>query len=473
MKIKSWVRGIHIVMVVTVLLTSIAGLFILREQSEVREELLSSRIKDRLNVYDKVLSDGRIYNVAYDFEGLFNEEGIDVEVFSSNGIQLYSTKPLKGNVQALGSSEFYKDLYKIKFNEGKPTITKLALINGKVTGMYKITLTGDEDNLIYISHFNIACTILAVTTLISLVFISRIIKTKMTRPINNLSNAMTGFAKGQNVEVDIQGNNEISMLSKVFCSMKDEITQQQQVIEEEKKAREYMVATISHDLKSPLTSIRVYSELLSNEKEDVDKLTKVIMDKCDYMNEMIEDLLEYSVLTTNDVMDVVSVEGDEFFNMIFDGCDDLCNKKNILYESSILCSGEYNVNVKEMMRAIDNLISNAITYTKEGNKIWTGVYSSEYDLPPWVDCEFRKEISNMKSNGLVVIIKNQGDYINSEKIEQIFDPFYKCEGGKSSKGTGLGLSIVKLIVEKHNGQIKLYSKEDSGNIFVFNLNRLS
>ncbi|MEF9951376.1 MAG: HAMP domain-containing sensor histidine kinase [Clostridium sp.] len=471
MKIKSWVRSIHMVMVFTVLITSISCLYILMEQKHIKEELISGNIKDKLTVYDKVLSDGRIYKEDYDFKSLLVEEDIEVDVYLPSGICIYSSSTNNNEILGLNISNRLKDLYNIRFEDGKPTITKIALLNGKLAGIYKLTLTSSKDSLFYMSDFNIACIMLVITTLISLLIISRIINNKMTKPISKLQGAINGFAKGECVEIRIDGNNEISMLSKVFNNMREEIIHKNKVIDEEKKAREYMVATISHDLKSPLTSIRVYSELLSTSEDDSSKYTRVIMDKCDYMNVMIEDLLTYSVLTSESKMEFVSVEGEEFFSTIFDGFDSLCNSKNRLYESSILCSGEYDVNVKEITRVVDNLTSNAIKYTNEGNKIWSGVYSSDYGLPQWVDYEFIEDIKALQEDGLVVIVKNQGEYINSEKRKCIFEPFYKCEGGESTKGTGLGLSIVKLIVDKHNGQVKLYSKKDSGNIFVFSLKK--
>ncbi|RKJ23643.1 sensor histidine kinase, partial [Butyricicoccus sp. 1XD8-22] len=138
--------------------------------------------------------------------------------------------------------------------------------------------------------------------------------------------------------------------------------------EKEQREKEYMIATISHDLKTPLTSISAYAESLFSEREltikERDEYRQIIMEKAQYMKQMIDDLLMYTLLQSPSYeMEFVEVEGNEFFDMLVSDYEPLCRKKKIRLNVSSNVIGNYQVNPKQLMRVCDNLMSNAISHT--------------------------------------------------------------------------------------------------------------
>ena len=108
-----------------------------------------------------------------------------------------------------------------------------------------------------------------------------------------------------------------------------------------------MIAAISHDLKTPLTSIRAYAELMNVQGEKNNKHVKGILNKCDYMTNMLQDLLMYTILSSNYNMDFVDVEGEESsLKCYFLDMKNFVKKNNINYLSEIKVNRNYKVDVK-------------------------------------------------------------------------------------------------------------------------------
>ncbi|SDL10651.1 Histidine kinase-, DNA gyrase B-, and HSP90-like ATPase [Clostridium cochlearium] len=130
-----------------------------------------------------------------------------------------------------------------------------------------------------------------------------------------------------------------------------------------------------------------------------------------------------------------------------------------------------------MIRLVDNLVANAIRHTEKGKHIYIGAFSSQYELPNWVQGDDREKINSFRKSNTVIIVKNEGEEIPKEDIKRIIEPFYKGDRarnidrkklgtGLEKGGTGLGLSIVKLIIEKHGGEINILSSKDRGTLMV-------
>src|SRR5699024_8922482 len=148
------------------------------------------------------------------------------------------------------------------------------------------------------------------------------------------------------------------------------------------------IASVSHDLRTPLTSIKAYAEYLKTRdltEDEQNEYQKVIMDKADFMQQMLDDLLTFTLLQspTYDV-DFVEVEGSEFFDMLVSDYEPICKKKGIHLYTSVEVDGKYSVNPKQMMRVTDNLMSNAIQHTSSEDHIWIAALSSEQMPPEWL-----------------------------------------------------------------------------------------
>ncbi|KMT20948.1 ATP-binding protein [Clostridium cylindrosporum] len=472
MKIKTWMAIFYIIIIIIPILTAFSLYAMVKKESEIEEHRVSINNVKRFEKYEDILNNPKLYKEGSKINIKIDEsdkKDILIELYSNNGVLIYSSKNKLTLGQRISNNALYKGLYYMRRSDKKNTIKKPVFVGEEVVGIYKITLRSSYALEYTRKTFNMAILAFSAVTLLIIGIISKIINNKIIDPIKDLTFAMREFGEGKDINIRCSSKDEIGMLVNGFNKMKAELLEKNKLIQKEQNAREYMVAAISHDLKTPLTSIRVYTELLSGDTSarSRNKYTEVILDRCDYMKGMIDDLLMYTVLTSSYSKKFVKVEGEEFFDMLFDGYDNMCTLKGINFNSYIGCSGEYRVNVNEMIRVIDNLVSNAINNTEAGKNIWVGAFSKHYSLKDWIDWEFREEINELKQNGVVIVVKNEGEYIGSEEARNIFKPFYKYDQSRqSSGGTGLGLSIVKLIIEQHGGIIRLFSKKGIGNLFV-------
>lgn len=347
-------------------------------------------------------------------------------------------------------------------------LKKPVFLNNELVGVYEITLN-KKDFVEEVNKRTIVAIGLFIGNFILVLFlVIRMINKKINNPLEGLIFSMKNFALGKNERIDYHSQDEIGELIHQFNLMKNEIEEKNLNLEREKASKEYMISAISHDLKTPLTSIRAYAEIIKNDKNDIDeketkKYEDIIISKCDYMKDMIENLQYYTLLTSDYKMDFVRVEAEELFQMILSGYGEICMKNNLNYSEEILIDNNLTVDVNGMIRVMDNLITNAIKYSEDDGHIFVGIYSSNYNLPEDLDKETRKELDNFRGEDSLVIVQNTGKTIAKEELKTIFQPFYKADNSRKNikkDGTGLGLSILKSIIDKHGGRIKVLSENN-------------
>ncbi len=248
-----------------------------------------------------------------------------------------------------------------------------------------------------------------------MVFISLIFLKNQTRPITNLAKAAEKFGKGEEIEeFKPSGAAEIRQAGYEFDKMRKRIIRHL-------NQRSEMLSGISHDLRTPLTRMKLQIAFIKD-KEISNKLAEDI-------NEMEKMLNEYLQFTSSSYL-----EKDESFNLseLLDKIIDKYNNKNISknISSGIILNGRKNL----IERCINNLIDNAIKY---GDKV-------NIDL-----------IKN--NNNLFIKIEDNGPGIPDHEYENVFKPFYKIDKGRADakSSVGLGLSIASDIIRSHGGNIKL------------------
>lgn len=221
--------------------------------------------------------------------------------------------------------------------------------------------------------------------------------------------------------------------------------------------RKEFVANVSHELKTPITSIKGYSETLLEgaieEKEISRNFLNIILSEADRMNQIIKDLLQLSHIDyKKETWDMKNSDMNELVRK--------CIKKMKIYAETKnqkiidkTTNEKYIVKMdnSKMEQTIINLISNAIKYSKENGTITL----STILVDNW--CE--------------ISISDTGIGISKENIKRIFDRFYRVDKGRSRSlgGTGLGLSIVKAIIDEHKGEIYVKSKTGEGSTFLVRL----
>ncbi len=219
------------------------------------------------------------------------------------------------------------------------------------------------------------------------------------------------------------------------------------------QAKSDFVTAVSHDLRSPLTSIAGFVDLLSEAgplNADQSRFVKQATQATDKMRQMVDDLLDLarieagvgSVETTCDLYEIAQDVVSEF--------QGLAMQRRI--QLSLSKQGEIpsiQGHADRLRRAVANLVGNALKYTQPGGQVRVGMQTT--------------------GNRLFLAVLDSGMGIPQEDIPHIFEPFYRVEDHKEISGSGLGLTMVKSIVEGHGGSISVHSEVGRGSRFVITL----
>ena len=221
------------------------------------------------------------------------------------------------------------------------------------------------------------------------------------------------------------------------------------------RLREEFSSNVSHELKTPLTSISGFSELLLNDLvEDKDKegFYKLIYDDSKRLLSLVEDIMKISGLEHAGDFDKEDIDLKELIAEILKGYKSLIEEKNIYV--NLEGSGSVFENRTMIWELFSNLINNGIKYNKDSGRL---------------DIKISEDANTCK-----IIIKDTGIGIPQEDLARIFERFYRVDKSRSRKvgGTGLGLSIVKHVIQNIGGKIKISSELGEGTSFEILLKKL-
>ena len=284
-----------------------------------------------------------------------------------------------------------------------------------------------------------------------------ILQEKSLRYITKISDAMQNISEGDlNVTVEVEGDDEFSSMAANLNKMVEDLKELMDKERESERTKNELITNVAHDLRTPLTSIIGYLELLSGdvklEPEIQKKYINIAYVKTKRLEKLIEDLfgftkMNYGKLSMHvgqvDVVKLLSQLLEEFYPSFVD--------KNLSYEL------QSNVPVKVitadgnlLARLFDNLINHAIKYGADGKRIMVKLHADD-------------EI-------VTVSVINYGYVIPADELPLIFNKFYRVEQSRSTNtgGTGLGLAISKNIVDMHGGTITVTS-DLSGTVFTVKL----
>lgn len=230
---------------------------------------------------------------------------------------------------------------------------------------------------------------------------------------------------------------------------------------ENEEARKNVLSNVSHDLRTPVTAIRGYAELLSTARknmkdEQIDNYLNNIIKRSQQMERIVADIVELTRMESNSnefsFTDVSMAELLDELYMLYEGDLQGTSKRLTLDlpEDDFLI---VKADPKKISRVFENLISNAINYTYDEALIKVRAWRSYADKP----------VSEQRVH---IEISDNGIGIPEEEIAKVFDRFYRAKNsGQNIKGTGLGLSIVKTIIEHHDADISVESRLGSGTTF--------
>lgn len=219
--------------------------------------------------------------------------------------------------------------------------------------------------------------------------------------------------------------------------------------ERETFLREFL-SSMSHDLQSPLSSMRMNLYMMRQNPKSIEKRADRIDRQIDKLSTMFDDILHVARLTHLPELNKEKSQLDSIINSSLSTLLDKLDEKNIQFTMSEITPIQIMADVSELERAFSNLIGNAIKYTPEAGHVSLNINKQEKDV--------------------LIEIKDTGIGIDEDDLPHIFERFYRAKNAVDfEKGTGLGLAIVKRIIELHDGIIEATSIEGQGTAFTIRL----
>ena len=222
------------------------------------------------------------------------------------------------------------------------------------------------------------------------------------------------------------------------------------------RMRSDLVANVSHELKTPLTSIKGFVETLLEgaleDKKNARNFLEIIQKHVERLNNLINDLLDLSSLESKGAgLKKKETDLQKVTDKVLSGFKSQLKKKGIEARNNLPINLLTNIDADKIEQVLTNLVDNAIKYNKEKG---------------WLNIDFQDDFKNIK-----IIVEDSGIGIPPKDISRIFERFYRVDKARSRElgGTGLGLSIVKHIIELHGGFTGVESTEGLGSKFWFTL----
>lgn len=295
--------------------------------------------------------------------------------------------------------------------------------------------------------------------IVQVLFFLRLEK-RVFQPIEALKSGVDEIAKGNyNVNIKCEMRNEIGMLVVAFNEMARKLEESERIKTEYEDNRKALIANISHDLKTPITSIQGYIEAILDEdgipQENKKRYLQIIHHNIVYMNELIDDLFLFAKLDMqklhfqfekvpirafmSDLTEEIGLELEE-------------RRVQFLYTDKMEQDLTVRLDGKRMHQALMNIVGNALKYGPERGLLIKAELSKQGDFACFK-------------------LSDNGPGIPADKLPKIFDRFYRIdkERTKELMSTGLGLAIARELVEAHGGSIAASSEEGKGTCFTITL----
>lgn len=364
--------------------------------------------------------------------------------------ELGDPKVIEGfNIRDFGNKYYQTGSFYDSFREDTltafATITDIYKVQGYVLIHKPMTDVLEQSTGIVDIAFLSVLIVLICAAILLVVFNAIIYK-----PIQKITNAAEQYARGDFTQkIAVDSNDEIGYLANTLNYMATELD----TLEEEQRK---FISNVSHDFRSPLTSIKGYIEAMIDGTIPVEmqeKYLNIILFETERLNKLTQNILDLNQFGNRGM----SLEISEFdinqmirtTTMTFEG---VCNKKGLSFDL-LLTGSELFVkgDMSKIQQVLYNLIDNATKFANNNTAITIE--------------------TNIRNEKVLISVKDKGIGIPSNSVKKVWERFYKTDQsrGRDKKGSGLGLAIVKEIVQAHNENINVISTEGVGTEFIFTL----
>ena len=277
------------------------------------------------------------------------------------------------------------------------------------------------------------------------------------RYISRISEAVQNISEGNlNTVIDVIGDDEFSSMAANLNHMAADIKKLMEKERESERTKNELITNVAHDLRTPLTSIIGYLELLAgNQQVPADmqhKYIEIAYGKSRRLEKLIEDLFGFTKLNCGKIaMHVGQIDIVKLLGQLVEEAYPNFVEKGLSYDlQSNVPAKIINADGNLLARLFDNLIGNAIKYGADGKRVLVKIHA--------------------EGETVTVSVTNYGYVIPTDELPLIFNKFYRVEQSRSSStgGTGLGLAIAKEIVDMHGGTISVAS-DLNGTVFTVKL----
>ncbi len=303
-----------------------------------------------------------------------------------------------------------------------------------------------KETTFFMDTINLALVIFSLVLALALIFLYYLI----VIPLRKLMKAAAEYADANyDYIIDLNRQDEFQDLANSLTYMAQEISN---IDEYQKK----FIANISHDFRSPLTSIKGYANALKDGTipyEMKDKYLDIILFESERLEKLTTSLLNLNNISNKPVMlDITSFDINQIIKKTAESFEGVCRKKKITLKLSFFSHETFvYADKSKIQQVLYNLIDNGIKFSSNNSDI---------------------NISTEERGGKVLVsVKDHGTGIAKEDLRKVFDRFYKTDSsrGRDKTGTGLGLAIVKEIITSHDENIDVISTEGVGTEFIFSL----
>ena len=394
-------------------------------------------VKEQLDAID-TLTDAAIWIVNANGHVIYTSRDIRIPEDTIKDFDLGSndTNYVTGHFYDIFSEEMLSVYSSISYNY---TIPGYVVIHYPMSSILE-----RQENILIISYITLGI-VFVLSTIILIVFTDAVYI-----PLNQVTTAAEKYAEGDlKYTFDVNRSDEMGYLCAQLNYMASRLSEQE---DNQKK----FIANVSHDFRSPLTSIRGYLEAMVDgtiPAEMHEKYLGIVLNETERLTKLTNSLLTLNNLNISGmILDITDFDINQVIKDTIATFEGTCKSK-MLKVSLVLTGKELYVSadITKIQQVLYNLIDNAIKFSDNGKKIT--IETTE------------------KNETIFVSVKDEGIGIPKESLKHIFDRFYKTDlsRGKDKKGTGLGLSITKEIIKAHHENINVISTEGVGTEFIFTL----
>ena len=386
------------------------------------------------------------YPALYDetINSVFIPNGIEVSIINEKGIIVFS------NIPQMKRGMFFNPLFPrfIEFIKGRESKTiietfdhngkkwQFFFVYSKIPEILKKNRLGAFKDSLYISLY------LSLASFVIGYFIVR----SILRRTGKLESAMQKVAVGDlDFEIEKEGKDEFSLLLESFDSMR-------LALKEEQARKSRFIMAVSHDLKTPLTSIKGYVEAIQDglvkDRNTLDKYVGIISEKSVVLEDRISSLIDFARMETGEwKLRNSEVDLNSFFEKLNSIYEEDCRilDKKYKYKNSLPENIKITCDPVLFERALENLFVNSIKHTLSGTEIFFNAF--------------------LVGESPVIELGDNGEGIAEADLRYIFEPFYRGSNSRKEPGMGLGLATAKSVLDAHGWDVSVSSEKGEGTVF--------